>query len=319
MIQNVENSEIANDFYRMFLTSLIGEIFVILSDTFHKAGFRLQCELLSKIFGIVESGQVTVPLWGNQQQDQFPNNQVSATRVSRRRDGTRALCERQCVCVCEGVCEWEGVCEDACLCACVCVRVCAESSTQQHIDTSTNHIMVVCTVWSIFFRFFCSKKKLYIAAHTHACTPHTHTHTHTLCWCIDVLMCVYVCAFVYVFMCLWGVYVCMCVCVCVCVKAVRVERDGDRMCVGKLVREIITRISTKDSYCVSVKQDVLMFFVLVLWATSVYLMTYGKAQKRSRDIVSFLGGCRGVQEKKNRRNEYLVILFWKAFAKRFST
>lgn len=105
MIQNVENSEIANDFYRMFLTSLIGEIFVILSDTFHKAGFRLQCELLSKIFGIVESGQVTVPLWGNQQQDQFPNNQVSATRVSRRRDGTRALCERQCVCVCEGVCE----------------------------------------------------------------------------------------------------------------------------------------------------------------------------------------------------------------------
>lgn len=38
------------------------------------AGLNLQCQILQRLFQIVETGVVTIPLWGAEQQ--FPNNQT---------------------------------------------------------------------------------------------------------------------------------------------------------------------------------------------------------------------------------------------------
>lgn len=37
----------------------------MLTDTLHKPGFRLQSLILAKLFSILETGTITVPLWVN--------------------------------------------------------------------------------------------------------------------------------------------------------------------------------------------------------------------------------------------------------------
>jgi hypothetical protein len=61
----VTMSEVANDFYKTYFISLLQDILGVLTDTFHKPGFRLQSLILAKLFNILETGAITVPLWVN--------------------------------------------------------------------------------------------------------------------------------------------------------------------------------------------------------------------------------------------------------------
>lgn len=74
LLRNVETSEVANSFFKTFFASLVQDLLGVLTDTFHKAGFRMQATILAKLFNIIESGAITVPLW-NQDQGNFQNNQ----------------------------------------------------------------------------------------------------------------------------------------------------------------------------------------------------------------------------------------------------
>lgn len=75
LITKMETSEVANDFFRGFFVSMTTEVLSVLADSFHKAGFRMQTTILAKLFGIIDSGTITVPLW-KPEQGNFPNNQT---------------------------------------------------------------------------------------------------------------------------------------------------------------------------------------------------------------------------------------------------
>lgn len=63
LLNQVENTDAANDFYQKYLMLIITDVFAVLTDTLHKSGFELQAQILLKSFQIVESGNITQPLW----------------------------------------------------------------------------------------------------------------------------------------------------------------------------------------------------------------------------------------------------------------
>lgn len=77
LLQNVEKSEVVNDFYCAYMLSILQDVLAVLTDTFHKPGFKMHAQILAKLFGAVESGRITVPLWNAQGAgaNQFSNNQ----------------------------------------------------------------------------------------------------------------------------------------------------------------------------------------------------------------------------------------------------
>lgn len=62
---------ISSKFFQLYLIPIVKEVFHVLTDTFHKPGFPLQCLILAQAFRIVETGVVTVQLWSK---GNFPNN-----------------------------------------------------------------------------------------------------------------------------------------------------------------------------------------------------------------------------------------------------
>jgi len=74
LLRNVQNSNIANQFYKSYFIHLLQEVLGIVTDTFHKQGFRLHAAILTEMFRIVETGSITVPLW--EQGQNFANNQT---------------------------------------------------------------------------------------------------------------------------------------------------------------------------------------------------------------------------------------------------
>lgn len=75
LVTKVETTEVANDFFKSYFVSLTNDCLSVLADSFHKAGFRLQSAILAKLFSIIESGAITVPLW-KAGQGNFANNQT---------------------------------------------------------------------------------------------------------------------------------------------------------------------------------------------------------------------------------------------------
>ncbi|XP_041015221.1 protein EXPORTIN 1A-like isoform X2 [Juglans microcarpa x Juglans regia] len=77
MLKNFQNSEFCNQFYRTYFLSIEQEIFAVLTDTFHKPGFKLHVLVLQHLFCLVESGALTEPLWDVATIPyQYPNNTV---------------------------------------------------------------------------------------------------------------------------------------------------------------------------------------------------------------------------------------------------
>ncbi|VVA11462.1 PREDICTED: EXPORTIN [Prunus dulcis] len=63
MLKNFQKSEFCNQFYRTYFLTIEQEIFAVLTDTFHKPGFKLHVLVLQHLFCLVESGTLTEPLW----------------------------------------------------------------------------------------------------------------------------------------------------------------------------------------------------------------------------------------------------------------
>ncbi|XP_048325788.1 protein EXPORTIN 1A isoform X1 [Ziziphus jujuba] len=63
MLKNFQNSEFCNQFYRTYFLTIEQEIFAVLTDTFHKPGFKLHVLVLQHLFCLVETGLLTEPLW----------------------------------------------------------------------------------------------------------------------------------------------------------------------------------------------------------------------------------------------------------------
>lgn len=79
LIKNVQKSKVANLFYTTYFITILQNILDVMCDTFHKAGFKLQAQILAELFNIVETGAITVPLWQsshNPTNQQYANNQI---------------------------------------------------------------------------------------------------------------------------------------------------------------------------------------------------------------------------------------------------
>ncbi|KAG8381654.1 hypothetical protein BUALT_Bualt06G0144000 [Buddleja alternifolia] len=63
MLKNFQTCEFCNQFYRTYFLTIEQEIFAVLTDTFHKPGFKLHVLVLQHLFCLVESGALTEPLW----------------------------------------------------------------------------------------------------------------------------------------------------------------------------------------------------------------------------------------------------------------
>ncbi|PIA33613.1 hypothetical protein AQUCO_04100203v1 [Aquilegia coerulea] len=63
MLKNFKASEFRNQFHRTYFLTIEQEIFAVLTDTFHKPGFKLHVLVLQDLFCLVDSGSLTEPLW----------------------------------------------------------------------------------------------------------------------------------------------------------------------------------------------------------------------------------------------------------------
>jgi len=75
MLTSFQSSELGNQFYQSYLLELVQEIFAVLTDTFHKPGFKLHALILQHLFTVLEEG-ITVPLWDASKEGptKYPNN-----------------------------------------------------------------------------------------------------------------------------------------------------------------------------------------------------------------------------------------------------
>ncbi|KAJ6792788.1 protein EXPORTIN 1A [Iris pallida] len=63
MLKNFQVSEFCNQFHKTYFLTIEQEIFAVLTDTFHKPGFKLHVLVLQHLFCLVDSGSLTEPLW----------------------------------------------------------------------------------------------------------------------------------------------------------------------------------------------------------------------------------------------------------------
>eukprot|EP00897_Mesotaenium_endlicherianum_P006301 jgi/Mesen1/569/ME000107S10808 len=63
MLTNFQASEFCNQFHQTYFLNIEQEIFAVLTDTFHKPGFKLHVFILQHLFTLVDSGALTQPLW----------------------------------------------------------------------------------------------------------------------------------------------------------------------------------------------------------------------------------------------------------------
>lgn len=54
-----------NTFFQNFYTTVLQDVFFVLTDSDHKAGFKYQSMLLAKMFWLVDSGKVQGPIYGS--------------------------------------------------------------------------------------------------------------------------------------------------------------------------------------------------------------------------------------------------------------
>ena len=63
MLVMFASSDAATAFHQTYYLHLLSEIFAVLTDTFHKPGFKLQARILHHLFGIVQTDVIKAPLW----------------------------------------------------------------------------------------------------------------------------------------------------------------------------------------------------------------------------------------------------------------
>ncbi|KAJ7982686.1 exportin 1A [Quillaja saponaria] len=63
MLKKFQVCEFCNQFYKAYFLTIEQEIFAVLTDTFHKPGFKLHVLVLQHLFCLLEIGVLTEPLW----------------------------------------------------------------------------------------------------------------------------------------------------------------------------------------------------------------------------------------------------------------
>ncbi|CAA2968069.1 EXPORTIN 1A [Olea europaea subsp. europaea] len=74
MLINFQASEFCNQFHQSYFLTIEQEIFAVLTDTFHKPGFKLHVLVLQHLFCLVESGALSEPLCDVSTVPYRPNN-----------------------------------------------------------------------------------------------------------------------------------------------------------------------------------------------------------------------------------------------------
>ncbi|KAJ3388329.1 Karyopherin transporter [Entophlyctis sp. JEL0112] len=57
------DQSISNAFYQTYYLSILQDVFFVLTNTFHKSGFKMQSVILAQMFQMVDSGQISAPLF----------------------------------------------------------------------------------------------------------------------------------------------------------------------------------------------------------------------------------------------------------------
>eukprot|EP00850_Spirogloea_muscicola_P016739 SM000138S00046 [mRNA] locus=s138:224011:233993:+ [translate_table: standard] len=63
ILTNFQTSEFCNQFHQTYFLTIEQEIFAVLTDSFHKPGFKLHTLILQHLFCLVDSDVLTQPLW----------------------------------------------------------------------------------------------------------------------------------------------------------------------------------------------------------------------------------------------------------------
>ena len=63
MMKYFQLSEYCNQFHQSFYLMTMSEVFAVMTDGFHKPGFKLHALILQNLFTISESDQLSAPLW----------------------------------------------------------------------------------------------------------------------------------------------------------------------------------------------------------------------------------------------------------------
>jgi len=63
LMKAFQNSEYVNEFYQTYYLTLMQEIFAVLTDTFHRPGFKLHAQILQHLILLSTSNAITAPLW----------------------------------------------------------------------------------------------------------------------------------------------------------------------------------------------------------------------------------------------------------------
>jgi exportin-1 len=63
LLTQFEASGGATAFHQAYYLQLLREVFAVLTDTFHKPGFKMQARILHHLFGVVQGGAIKAPLW----------------------------------------------------------------------------------------------------------------------------------------------------------------------------------------------------------------------------------------------------------------
>jgi exportin-1 len=59
----VAEPDIKNSFFQQYFLSILQDIFFVLTDADHKSGFKLQTVILARMFQLVETNEIAVPLF----------------------------------------------------------------------------------------------------------------------------------------------------------------------------------------------------------------------------------------------------------------
>ena len=78
LINNFALSEVcvANVFFSEFYLPILQDVFFVLTDTDHKAGFKIQSIVLARMFALVENDDIKVPLYAPSQAPEGTPNAV---------------------------------------------------------------------------------------------------------------------------------------------------------------------------------------------------------------------------------------------------
>src|SRR5271170_4415313 len=61
------DQQTSSAFFRQFFIAILQDVFFVLTDTDHKAGFKTQSMLLARMFYFIESGKISEPIYSPEQ------------------------------------------------------------------------------------------------------------------------------------------------------------------------------------------------------------------------------------------------------------